>query len=246
MAADRLGRTSPAILAWTWWGTSRNLETATFRRKNGTDYFHSLLTGLYWDKANPTFEGTYQVQCGAGIRPGSLAYRDAPGFGGALKREIREKNVGHASMGMQGSLLISPHKFVDLDPERRDPLGLPLPRIHLHYEDNDVAMAQDMVETCEEIIRSAGGKVIRTPGTVTRNKLQIDQNHWVGTARMGTDAKESVVNTHGQCHEIPNLFIGDASVFPAYPEKNPTLTNIALSWRTSELLIEKFRRGELH
>ena len=222
------------------------LRNRDVSKDNGTDYFHSLLTGLYWDKANPTFEGTYQVQCGAGIRPGSLAYRDAPGFGGALKREIREKNVGHASMGMQGSLLISPHKFVDLDPERRDPLGLPLPRIHLHYEDNDVAMAQDMVETCEEIIRSTGGEVIRTPGTVTRNKLQIDQNHWVGTARMGTDAKESVVNTHGQCHEIPNLFIGDASVFPAYPEKNPTLTNIALSWRTSELLIEKFRRGELH
>jgi hypothetical protein len=88
-------------------------------------------------------------------------------------------------MGMQGSLLISPHKFVDLDPEHRDRLGLPLPRIHLHYEDNDVAMAQDMVETCEEIIRSTGGEVIRTPGTVTRNKLQIDQNHWVGTARMG-------------------------------------------------------------
>jgi choline dehydrogenase-like flavoprotein len=62
---------------------------------------------------------------------------------------------------------------------------------------------------------------------------------------MGTNSKESVVNTHGQSHEISNLFIGDASVFPAYPEKNPTLTNIALSWRTSELLIEKFRRGEL-
>jgi choline dehydrogenase-like flavoprotein len=222
------------------------LRNRDVSKDNGTDYFHSLLTGLYWDEPNPKFEGTYQVQCGAGIRPGSLAFRDVPGFGSALKREIREKNVGHASMGMQGSLLISPHKFVDLDPERRDRLGLPLPRIHLHYEDNDVAMAQDMVATCEEIIRSTGGEVIRTPGTVTRNKLQIDQNHWVGTARMGTNSKESVVNTHGQSHEIPNLFIGDASVFPAYPEKNPTLTNIALSWRTSELLIEKFRRGELH
>ena len=63
---------------------------------------------------------------------------------------------------------------------------------------------------------------------------------------MGTSSKESVVNIHCQSHEIPNLFIGDASVFPANPEKNPTLTNIALSWRTSELLIEKFRHGELN
>jgi choline dehydrogenase-like flavoprotein len=62
---------------------------------------------------------------------------------------------------------------------------------------------------------------------------------------MGTDPKSSVVNTAGQSHDIPNLFIGDASVFPAYPEKNPTLTNIALSWRMSERLVEKFRRGDL-
>jgi choline dehydrogenase-like flavoprotein len=62
---------------------------------------------------------------------------------------------------------------------------------------------------------------------------------------MATDPKTSVVNTSSQCHDIPNLFVGDASVFPANPEKNPTLTNIALSWRMSDRLIEKFRRGEL-
>ena len=62
---------------------------------------------------------------------------------------------------------------------------------------------------------------------------------------MGTNAKTSVVNTSCQSHDIPNLFVGDASVFPAYPEKNPTLTNIALSWRMSEGLVEKFKRNEL-
>jgi len=222
------------------------LKSRDVSKDNGTDYFHSLLTGLYWDEPNPKFEGTYQVQCGAGIRPGSLAFRDPAGFGETMKREIREKNVGHASMGMQGALLISPHKFVDLDPDHRDRFGLQLPRIHLHYDDSDVAMAQDMVETCEDIIRATGGEVLRSPETATRDKLGIDGNHWVGTARMGTSSKESVVNTHCQSHEILNLFIGDASVFPANPEKNPTLTNIALSWRTSELLIEKFRHGELN
>jgi choline dehydrogenase-like flavoprotein len=62
---------------------------------------------------------------------------------------------------------------------------------------------------------------------------------------MGKDPKTSVVNTDGQTHDIANLFIGDASVFPAYPEKNPTLTNIALSWRTADKLIAKARKGEL-
>jgi choline dehydrogenase-like flavoprotein len=62
---------------------------------------------------------------------------------------------------------------------------------------------------------------------------------------MGTDARTSVVNVHSQSHEIPNLFIGDASVFAANPEKNPTLTNIALSWRMSDHLVEKFRSGKV-
>jgi choline dehydrogenase-like flavoprotein len=106
-------------------------------------------------------------------------------------------------------------------------------------------MAQDMVGKCEDIIRAGGGEVISTPGKVTADKLIIDFNHWVGTVRMGNDAKTSVLDRFGRSHDIPNLFVGDASVFPAYPEKNPTLSNIALSWRMSEHLAELAKKGEL-
>jgi choline dehydrogenase-like flavoprotein len=212
---------------------------------DGTDYYHGLLTALYWDKAHPGFAGTYQVQCGSGLNPYRLGIRNVPGYGAAWKRRVRELNVAHASMNMQGSLLSSPEKFVDLDENRRDRFGMPLPRIHLRYEDNDIAMADDMIQTCEDIIRTSGGEVQYTPGRATRDNLQIDYNHWVGTVRMGKDPKTSVLDADGQSHEIPNLFVGDASVFTTYPEKNPTLTNVALSWRMSEKLVEKCRRGEV-
>ncbi|MBV9036567.1 MAG: GMC family oxidoreductase, partial [Acidobacteriaceae bacterium] len=212
---------------------------------DGTDYYHGLLTALYWDKPNPRFAGTYQVQCGSGLNPHRLGVRTVPGYGAAWKRRVRELNVAHASMNMQGALFASPEKFVDLDENRKDRFGLPLPRIHLRYEENDIAMADDMIQTCEEIIRISGGEVQYTPQKATRDNLQIDYNHWVGTVRMGVDPKTSVINADGQSHEIPNLFIGDASVFTTYPEKNPTLTNIALSWRMSEKLVEKCRRGEV-
>lgn len=208
-------------------------------------HYQSLLTGLYWDKPNPNFQGTYQVQNTAGWLLFDLPVRRVPGFGKAFKRELREKNVANARMNMQGSLLISPKKFVDLDPVRKDRFGLNLSRVHLFYEDNDVAMARDMVEKCSEIIRAGGGEVIAGPGPISPANLVIDYNHWVGTARMGDDPKSSVLDRFGRSHDIPNLFIGDASVFPAYPEKNPTLTNIALSWRMSERLAELARKGEL-
>lgn len=120
---------------------------------------------------------------------------------------------------------------------------MPLPRVHLHYDDSDVAMAQDMVERCEEIIRAGEGEIIQTPGSVSVDDLVIDLNHWVGTTRMGNDPKTSVVGTDGRSHDLPNLFVADASVFPQYPEKNPTLTNIALSWRTADGIVEGFKRN---
>jgi choline dehydrogenase-like flavoprotein len=207
--------------------------------------YQSLLTGLYWDKPNPKFEGTYQVQNTAGWSLMELPVRNVKGFGRGFKRELREKCAASARMNMQGSLLISPKKFVDLDPDKKDRYGLNVSRVHLHYEDSDVAMAQDMVDTCEEIIRAGGGEVVSTPGKVTTAKLEIDYNHWVGTVRMGNDPKTSVLDRFGRSHDVPNLFVGDASVFPAYPEKNPTLTNIALSWRMSDHLAELARKGEL-
>ena len=87
--------------------------------------------------------------------------------------------------------------------------------------------------------------MISTPGKVDASKLVIDLNHWVGTTRMGSDPRTSVVDLQGRSHDVPNLFVADASVFPASPEKNPTLTNIALSWRTADGIVERFRRKEL-
>jgi choline dehydrogenase-like flavoprotein len=212
---------------------------------DGTDYYHGLLSGLYWDEPSKQFDGTYQVQCGSGLHPNNTRSVYVPGYGSTLKRELKEKAICSANMNMQGALLPSSKKYVDLDPDRKDRFGLPLPRVHLHYEENDIAMAKDMVQTSEEIIKAAHGEVLYKPKDVTAETLQIDYNHWVGTVRMGTDPKTSVLNTDGQSHDIANLFVGDSSVFSAYPEKNPTLTNIALAWRMSERLVAKAQKRDL-
>lgn len=246
-SSGQVGRNLLSHFGFYVYGFFPELARRQVENEDGTDQFHSLLTGLYWEQPNPKFDGSYQVQCGAGLRAGRapLVLRDVAGFGSGLKQGLRELNAGYAVMNMQGTIEHTGRTFVDLDPATKDRFGLPRPRIHLHYTASDVAMAQDYADTCEEVIRAAGGQVVKTPGRITIADLIIDSNHWVGTCRMGTDRRTSVVNTAGQSHDLPNLFIGDASVFAAYPEKNPTLTNIALAWRTSAHLVEKFRRGEL-
>ena len=70
-------------------------------------------------------------------------------------------------------------------------------------------------------------------------------SHDVGVCRMGKDSKTSVLNGNNQAHEVPNLFVVDGSSFTTFPEKNPTLTIIALALRAADNMIELSRRREL-
>jgi choline dehydrogenase-like flavoprotein len=59
-----------------------------------------------------------------------------------------------------------------------------------------------------------------------------------GTCRMGSDPETSVVNLEGRCHELANLWIADASVFPSCPAVGPGLTVIANALRVGEAVLD--------
>ena len=69
--------------------------------------------------------------------------------------------------------------------------------------------------------------------------------HVIGTYRMGTDPKTSVLTPFLQTHDIRNLFVMDGSSFPSSVWQNPTLTIMALAIRSCNFLQEQLRRGEL-
>ena len=69
--------------------------------------------------------------------------------------------------------------------------------------------------------------------------------HELGTVRMGSDAKTSALNSNCQAHDVKNLFVADAAPFVTNPDKNPTLTIMALAWRTSEYLLDQARKAQL-
>ena len=69
--------------------------------------------------------------------------------------------------------------------------------------------------------------------------------HEVGTTRMGTSARTSVLNEWCQAHEVKNLFVADGGPFVTGPHKNVTWTILALAWRTAEHIAEERRKGNL-
>ncbi len=59
-----------------------------------------------------------------------------------------------------------------------------------------------------------------------------------GTCRMGSNPATSVVDLRGRSHEVANLWIADASVFPSCPAVGLGLTVIANALRVGEAVLE--------
>ena len=69
--------------------------------------------------------------------------------------------------------------------------------------------------------------------------------HELGTARMGSDPKSSVLNSFQQAHDVKNLLVVDGSSHVSASCQNPTWTILALAWRSCEHLAGQMKRGEL-
>jgi choline dehydrogenase-like flavoprotein len=74
------------------------------------------------------------------------------------------------------------------------------------------------------VLEAAGAKT-----TLADAPLSVAGWHLMGTARMGTDPENSVVNEWGRCHDVKNLFVVDGSVFVTAGGVNPTNTIQALA-----------------
>jgi choline dehydrogenase-like flavoprotein len=75
----------------------------------------------------------------------------------------------------------------------------------------------------QEILRAAGAKRLFHTGVLS--------THVQGSCRMGSDPERSVLNAHGESHDVRRLFVGDGSVVPRTLSVNPSLTIMALASR---------------
>jgi len=132
---------------------------------------------------------------------------------------------------------------VQLDPKVKDRWGIPVLRISGSNHEQTVRTANKQAERAEAWLKEAGA-VITYQRKAARGSASGHQ-HQSGTCRMGKDPRTSVVDAACRVHEVPNLFVIDASVHVTNGGFNPVLTIYANAFRASELLARDWKAGGL-
>ncbi len=91
----------------------------------------------------------------------------------------------------------------------------------------------------ETILESENDLHLIKDGGYKVGSLKLASAHPQGGNRMGTDERTSVVNSECRSHEIENLYICDASVFPTPLGVNPQLTVMTIASLAAKKIIEK-------
>lgn len=196
------------------------------------------------------FARGYHIEMGGGrYMPGmgSLAILDqkAPGvYGKKLKEEAKRYYGAIVGFAGRGEMIPNENCYCEIDPNRVDQWGIPTLRFHWKWSEHEINQATHMQNTFADIINSMGGKATPKPGKEALNKPG-EIIHEAGTAMMGSDAKSSVVNSFGQTWDVKNLFLMDASILPSNPDKNLTLTVLALAWRSADYLLDEMKQGNI-
>lgn len=127
---------------------------------------------------------------------------------------------------------------VTLDPHLTDVHGIPAPKLTYRLGENTERMLAHSLARGTEAMQAAGARDITTIAP-----LPYAGWHLMGTARMGTDPRRSVVNEWGRSHDVKNLFIVDGSVFVTSGGVNPTSTIQAVALYIADQI--KARLAEL-
>jgi choline dehydrogenase-like flavoprotein len=156
-------------------------------------------------------------------------------FHGAELKDFLYQYAHTAAWWAHAEGLRSDHNTVTLDPAVKDARGLPVARLTYEWTANDRALAGAARDTAVAMMHASGARQVRVG-------LNYGA-HAMGTCRMGHDPRNSVVNSFGRAHDVPNLFVCDTSVFVTSAGVNPTLTAMAIVARSADHIAAEAKRG---
>jgi choline dehydrogenase-like flavoprotein len=198
------------------------------------------------------FARGYHIEMGSGRRMpsvGSMASLSsfAGGYGRKLKEDMRRYYGSFIGLSGRGEMIPNENSYCEIDPQGKDRWGIPTLRFHWQWSDHETRQAVHMQKTFAAIIEAMGGRVMGKPELDGRKAIAPGGFiiHEIGGAIMGKDPKKSVTNQWMQSWDVKNLFITDGAPFPSNADKNPTLTIMAMAWRSADYMLQAMKRREL-
>lgn len=168
------------------------------------------------------------------------------GFGAGYKNALREIPPSWMFyMGGFGECLPQQRNRVYLSKTKKDRFGIPQVAFDFTWGDNEKAMAKDLLAQGERIQKAAGAVMSIAFGDTEKLSVPGAGIHEMGTARMGDDPAQAVLNKHNQAHDIPNLFVTDGSFMASSSCVNPSLTYMAFTARACDYAVTQLRAGQI-
>lgn len=183
---------------------------------------------FYETDASRDFVRGYTMQVLRGAPPVETAvggyFRRQIALGPGHHQQFRNTFNHSAGIAIIAEDLPEEHNRITLDATHTDAHGIPGVKVHYALGENTRKMLTHGIEMGKKVFATAGGKVISAFAPVKHTGW-----HLMGTTRMGTSARHSVVNPFGQTHAVKNLFIADSSIFVTSGAVNPVATAQALT-----------------
>ncbi len=174
---------------------------------------------------------------------GALGEVSPGAYGKKLKAEARRYYGSFIRFSGRGEMIANEDSYAEIDPNVVDQWGIPVLRFHWKFSDQEVRQAAHMRQTFRRIIEAMGGKVLATGEKIMwRGGETI---HEVGTSRMGADPRTSALNRQCQAWDVKNLFVADGGPFVTNADKNPTLSIMALAWRTCDHVMDQMKKRNI-
>lgn len=203
--------------------------------------------GIYIPRYANITEQNKPFTRGFGYQGGASPIGNAGGQIAGIGRDFKEshKSPGpwRISIGAFGEQLPNPNNRVTLHPNKTDKWGNPQALFDVSYGENEHTMLEEARKDAVAMLEAAGCTDINSNPvnlTVPGNRI-----HEMGSARMGDDPSNSVLNRWCQAHDVPNLFVTDGSFMTSAACQNPSISYMAFTARACDHAVNLMEENSL-
>jgi choline dehydrogenase-like flavoprotein len=163
-------------------------------------------------------------------------------IGAGLKEALAEPGPWQIGATGFGEILPYHDNKITLDKNKKDKWGLPVLSMDAELKENEMKMRKDIITEMVAMLEAGGAKNVTTYDSGHAMGHGI---HEMGTARMGSDAKTSVLNKWNQVWDAPNVFVTDGAFMASSACQNPSLTYMAFTARAANYAVEQLKKQNL-